>query len=612
MRIAIVAALLVCLTPLLAAAAPPGAADRTQFVRFADFGTEKDFDAAAEIYFPPAPENYWLWGNKKDPAQFIRYESPTSFYWVTKPRHAENFIAARVLFSYYSAKLRIKALPSPAPGFLAIRFKDNLLQPTSVQLQTGHDWKLLGEIGGKFDHQWKTAVLAFPTPLAHTDAGTYVVRIGRGDYGDLRGDLPITWVGLATKDPAVPPPTPGFWPDKLPSRFADLGHTLEYIPGRGPTFIAGVMVKGMRTGSWTQFARDHVNAIILQGWETQWKRGWEVYANGRYNDRVRAGFPDWMDQCARNKLLCSSQFFTDTRSYWIEHQYTNEDNALDAMSDVMKFNHNSPGNLGWYLKDEADHNDATWGAPPEFILQLYNLEKKADPERPAIVLFQGWKPDAFRAYDGAFDIAAFDVYPLGVGRPITDISERIENMRKEVGPTKALWAVVEGHEGEHVRNTGKRLTAAETLAQGYLCLTHDINGVIYFVDNEAEYIDVGEMPEPWEGMKQFFAEVNGPDGLGSWLLPSATTVARTGQAGSDGVDADAVHFIHKRLPSGVNLVIALNTRNATIEDVTFTLDGLQPAGEVGVRFEERTLRANPQGKLVDSFRPYERHIYQWK
>jgi hypothetical protein len=444
-RWGLVIAGIVAALSLAAAYALDGGVDRTQFHYFTDFGTEDDYNTLKDIYFPPAPENYWLWGDR-DAKEFIRYETPERFYWVTKPKALGNYVTARVIKSYYSAKIFIRALPSATNGFLLIRFKDNLVQPTSVEVLTKNDWKLLGQIGGQFDHQWKTAKLAFNSRTALDDAGHYAVRFGRGDYGDLRGDLPIDWVGVTTKDMPAPAPSPGFWPAKQPSRFA-IGKTMEYVPGQGPNFIAGVLVKGMRVNSWKQFAKDHVNAIILQGWETQWKRQWEIYTDGKYQDRVRAGFPDWLEVCAQNKLLCTSQFFTDTRSYWIERQYRSEEAALDTMYEVMKFNKGHPGNLGWFLKDEADHNDSTWGAPPEFILQLYNLQKKADPDRPAFVLFQGWKPGAYRMYDGAYDVAAFDVYPLGAGREVTEIADRIERMREEVGPDKGLWAVIEGHDG---------------------------------------------------------------------------------------------------------------------------------------------------------------------
>ncbi|NLH48884.1 MAG: hypothetical protein GX444_09810 [Myxococcales bacterium] len=591
---------------------PDGGVDRSAFVRFADFGTPNDYNPQLDVYFPPAPENYFLWGDR-DANQFIRYEKPDRFYWVTQPRQPASFTNARVLSSFYSAKVRIRVLPTPAAGaVIAVRYKDNLLQPTSLEVLGKNDeFQLLGRFGGQFDHQWKVAKFPFDTRRGKDDKGTYVIRIGRGDYGDLRGDLPIDWVGLAMKDFNAPPSTPGFWPAKLPSKFADLGRTQEYIPGAGPKFLAGILVKGMRKDSWHYYAQNHVNALIFQGWETAWRRLWEGYSDGLYNDRIRYGFPDWNEACAENKLLCTSQFFTDTRSYWIERQYHGEEAALDTMYEIMKFNKNAAGNLCWYLKDEADHNDPTWGSPPEFVLQLYNLQKKADPDRAAAVLFQGWRPGGFAMYDGAFDIAAFDVYPLGSGRQVTEISERIERMRSEVGPTKALWAVVEAHEGEHVKKFGRQLTQAEVLAQGYLCLAHDIQGVFYYIDNEAAYIDVDKMPGPWAGMKQFFAETNGPGGLAGWFIPGPQTVARTGfENNAVDADSDAIHFVYKRKPTGEHLLLAVNTRNVEKEGVTFAIKDLPAGATVKVLFENRSLPAGG-GKLIDSFPAFGRHVYVW-
>lgn len=597
---------------LMAATAPDGGVVREGFIRFADLGTADDYNPENGVFFPKAPENYWLWG-MRDASEYIHYENDKQFYWVTTPRNPERYTNSRVLKNNYSAKLRIKALDKPAPhGVLAIRFKDNLLQPTSVEVMDDKGWRLLGKLGGAFDHAWKVATFDFDSAKAIDDGGSYVVRLGRGDFGDLRGDLPIDWVGLSVQRVPVPPPTPGFWPAKTPSRFARLSQTMEYVPGEGPTLLAGVLVKGMRRGTWKRYHETHVNAVIFQGWETFWKRHWEQYRSGNYQDRIRYGFPDFVEACAEEKLLCTSQFFTDTRSYWIKRQYGGEEAALDTLYEVMKFNKNAKGNLGWYLKDEADHNDSTWGSPPEFILQLHNLAKKADPDRPTIVLFQGWKADSFKMYDNAFDVAAFDVYPLGAGRRVTEISDRIERMRQEVGPGKALWAVIEAHEGEHVQKLGRQLTAAETLVQGYLCLAHDVHGVFYYIGNEATYIDFEDMPGPAAGMKQFFKEVNGPGGLAPWFYPGVTTMARTGVKSTiTDVDSDAIHFIYKRKASGENLFIAVNTGAAPKDDITMTISGLGIGGAARVLFENRTLPIGADHTITDSFGPYERHVYVW-
>lgn len=607
--------LVLLLLPLVAIAADyqvDGGVDRAQFVRFADFGATTDFEANMQIYFPKPPENYELWG-MTNAKTYIRYENPKRFYWVTKPSNPAKYTTARVIKSFYAAKVRLAPVANArGRGTLAVRYKDNLLAPVSVLMHTKKGWTQIGALGGKFDHAWKVAALPFDFAAAALESGTWLVQIGSGAYGDLRGDLPIDWVGLAVNKPSLPGPTPGFWPTPAPSRFPNLAKTQSYAPDQDPVFVAGVLVKGMRAGSWKTFADNHANAIIYQGWQTQWKRKWEIYGSGKYQDRVRAGFPDWMEECAKNKQLCTSQFFTDTRSYFIERQYGNEYEALDTLSEVMKFNANAAGNLCWYLKDEADHNDESWGSPPEFLLQLWNRQKHSDPKRPAAILFQGWKPGSFAVYKDMLDIAAFDVYPLGAGRKSTEISDRIERMRAEVGPDKALWAVIEAHEGEHVRKLGRQLTKEETLVQGYLCLAHDIHGVFYYIGNEASYIDVEEMPGPWAGMKQFFAEVNGEGGIAPWFLPGAHTVARTGVPSKRAaVDDPAIHFIYKRDANNRPLLVAVNTSRHAKRDVEFVIADLPALTGVKVMFEKRALTAKNNGSLGDSFKPYERHVYRW-
>ena len=102
--------------PLVAVAADyavDGGVDRAQFVRFNDFGATTDFEANMPVYFPKPPENYELWGMKD--GAYVRYENPKRFYWVTKPSNPGAYTTARVIKSYYAAKVRLAPVAGARP-----------------------------------------------------------------------------------------------------------------------------------------------------------------------------------------------------------------------------------------------------------------------------------------------------------------------------------------------------------------------------------------------------------------------------------------------------------------------------------------------------------------
>ncbi|MCB9475972.1 MAG: hypothetical protein H6685_03815 [Deltaproteobacteria bacterium] len=574
----------------------------------ADFGTAEDFNAERPIYFPK-DKNYWLWGMEK-PAEYIQYENEKEFYWATVPRKPEKYVGARVLKSHHVARLHAKMIPGATTLRLAIRYKDNLLSPVTVWALGKDDEKSkIGELGGKFDHQWKTEVLAVSVGALSVEDGTVAFQIGNKDYGDLTGDLPIDSVGFADTTLAAEPPQAGYWPKQPPSKFADIGKTLVYEPGDKPTFVAGVMTKSMRVGTWKEFAAAGCNHIDLQAWEFNWSRQWDIYADENYSDRVRFGFPDWNDACKDAGVGCSVQFFTDTRAWWIQNDYHGEAEVIDKIGQVVQMNKTTKANRVWYPVDEPDHDDVTWGAPLEFTMAVSQRIRREDPDTPIFINFQAWKPGIFKLYEEAYDVAAFDVYPLGVGRSPLEIVNRMEAMNRQLGDRKGKWAIVEAHEGDHVNRFGRQLTHQETLVQAYLAITHGAQGILYFVDKEGRYIDTTEMSEPWLGVKTFCSDItNEKTGIESFLVPPARTVDQMGEKGVVDTDNAAIHFLLKEKPNGERALIAVNARNALLTDVHITIKGLPADAVIERRFGPGAVRREGND-IIDDFNGYERHVY---
>ena len=590
-----------------ALAAPARAAEHSF-----DFGTPDDFKAENPVWLPPQPVNYWWWGNH-DPKTFIRYETADRFWWVTRPRgkDADAAISARVLKHRHFGFIRSKTLDGASTVHLSIRFKDNLLDPVTIWARGKSDWVPMGKLGGANDHRWKSWTGKVRAQDITTTGGYYEFRVSNQDYGDLMGDLPVDRVRVSDADFAPEADIAGFWPTPPPSKFADLGRTQRYRAGAKPMYVVGGMIKGARKTTWKEFRDAGANHVNLQSWEFNWRRKWEVYADERFTDRVRFGFGDWNDQCADAGVTCSAQFFTDSRSYWIESQYGGEENMLRALGEVVKFHKGTPANLVWYPKDEADHDDPTWGAPPEFVLQMTDVIRRNDPDTPVLLLFQGWKPRVYEIYRDGMDVAAFDVYPLGASPPrsVTEIADRVDDMRRQLGDSKALWAVVEAHDGEHVRESGRQLSAEQTSVQGWLALAHGAQGVIFFMDNEGRYLDATDMPGPWKGMSRFATEITNPkDGIESFLVPPARIVDIMGERGESRVWKPELHTTLRRRADGQTALIVVNTSPDPVPNARMWVKGLKEGTRVEVRFEKRGLAAEDE-VIVDSIDGYGRRVY---
>ncbi len=136
---------------------------------------------------------------------------------------------------------------------LSLRIKDDLIAPAPVFVWSGGDrWKQIGTIGGRNDHWWKTGAFRVGAADRRINNGTFVFKIGVNAYSpSIKGELNIDRIQLSTSEDRslFPADRAGLWPVGPKTKFADLGETMELIPGRGPLFLYGVY-----SGGWVQTA----------------------------------------------------------------------------------------------------------------------------------------------------------------------------------------------------------------------------------------------------------------------------------------------------------------------------------------------------------------------
>ncbi len=585
------------------AAQEPSAADAD---RFADLGGTEDGNKSADIYLAP---DWSFWGGGKNWDRFIRYENDEEFRWATTPRKKEKYISSRVQKSVYAGQIRIRAFAKkPAKVYLAIRYKDNLVSPAATYINKNGQLVSLGSFGGKLDRAWKTALFTVGADkLAATD-GYYRFQIGRSDYNGIEGDLPLDWVKLSTKPITPEPDKPGFYPKRVPSRFDNLAKTQIYSEGGKPLFPMGMCMLGLRTVTFDQLKKAHLNSLMLLGWELSFDSKRRVYSGDRYSDRLSAGVPDLIDMAERSGINLMPCPGTDTRSYWIQKQYGSEGKALTALERGFAKNSGAKSLLAWFIKDETDHDDDTWGSPEEFIQQVYNAQKRADPSKPTLVNFQGWKTGQYPRYMDAADIVAFDSYPIGRGDSGRAIAVYADRMRKEVKGKKALWAIVEAYDREHVAKIGRQMTKKETLVQAYIAIAHGMQGVFFFVGNSNPYIDLAEMTGPWGGITQAGSEFLGPQGIEYYLKAPAKPMHIADTDGKNLASEKEIHVGIFEGPDKSQMMVAANDCSDAIDDVTIKWPGLAAGRTIEVRFESRTI-TSLDGAVKDNFSDFGRHVY---
>jgi len=578
-------------------------ADGASLTRFHDFGNESDGDPGQEIRLIGGSG---VWGSA-DWKQYVRYEYPQKgMWWCTTPRRSQRKISARALRPAEGPELRVRAFdPPPSRLFVYLRFKDSLLSPVPVFALGGETWTPVGFLGGKGDHSWRTQMVAVDGKALAVQENAYRFRFGDPRQPGPAGDLALDYVRVLTAPIDIDPPAPGYFPQ------SDAKDVAAPLRVNGALFFpVGLMTKGVRADSWKVFSKAGLNTVSYLGWEPSWRSDWRVFPEGRYVDRVAAGLPEWLENCRANGLVYIPQFFTDTMSHFIRNQYNSEEDALRALADAMGTASGDRAILAWGLKVEADQTADALASPLEFIADLHRARRRADPSRPSLVMIRGDAAGSFAYWRRAADILGFVALPLGAGRPVSEIGDKADRARAELGDSFPVLAVVEAHVGEHRRRMGRQLTATEVTAQGYLAVCHGADGVLFLAEDEGRYIDPEQIKGPWEGIARFAREMTGPDGLSGVLLAPSKRVQTVGRPGPVRCEDPAIHFSLHDGTDGRRTLICCNASGDRHINVRLYVEGLDQGDSAIVVFENRAIAAG-DGFLMDHFDGYERHVYRF-
>ncbi|MFH0775298.1 MAG: hypothetical protein V2A53_07415 [bacterium] len=495
-----------------------------------------------------------------------------------------------------------------------------------------------GNIGGSFDHKWKTIQFEIATnTIMATDfddkKNIFKFKIGYWYYSDyILGELPIDKVKLSTGSDTLEfeEDADGFWSESPDSKFSNLSSTCEYIPGEGAFFPYGmdsgpqlIYDNGTGTKDDYQIIEDNnLNCRVLGGtFYLNWYSAWSEYPSQYTWDDpgiwTEAGFDEHLSMAKAHNLKIIPDFLDDTRSGQIAYRHGSEEACLDYLQQVMYDHKDDPNILFWWLKDEWDHEYDTFGSPHLFVHQVSQRQRLADPNRPGFLLgmgFMGLTEWKIMAEDA--DVLSCDQYPSdykNVEKGLAMQAQRLDEMRKAVGNTRPL--IMTGEFPGYPPLLGRIYTKDEIIAQVYTSITHGAVGFLYFAfahPADQQYDQYGGLKDVWDGVKQGGYELlKAPDKLADVILPPSITLDIMGEKGMATTTTQNMHCIYKQKQNGDKYLITLNAGSTTQNNVSWKLSDLAGTASktLVVLFETRTVTAI-NGTFTDTYKGYERHVYK--
>lgn len=339
----------------------------------------------------------------------------------------------------------------------------------------------------------------------------------------------------------------------------------------------------------------------------------------QWDQEAMAREQQWMDAAAEHGLLCWT-FLRELGSIGPDQP---ERQAL--LRRVVTRFRDHPGLGFWKGEDEP-----AWGSKPvEAVERAYRLIKQLDPDHP-VQLTQAPRNtvEELRAYNGACDITACDIYPIsyppGVhsllpNKEISMVGDYTRTMMEVAQGTKPVWMVLQIAFSGTVKpdKTLRMPTFAQERFMAYQAIINGARGLVFFGGNltRAMAAEDAKLGWNWRFWNRVLRPLMDEIGRHSPLHPALVApdakralAVEMKQARGGEWSPGQVEFCVRETPD-VLYVLACKREGPTVQ-VEFS--GL-PAdcGTAEVLYEEpRTVQAR-DGKFTDWFAPCDVHVYRF-
>ena len=287
--------------------------------------------------------------------------------------------------------------------------------------------------------------------------------------------------------------------------------------------------------------------------------------------------------------------------------------------------------IGWMHGDEPDNAQSivdpetgkrSYGGPvpPPRIVEDYQRLKQKEPTRPVLLnLGQGVANDEWRGrgsgahisdyltYVQGADVVSFDVYPVvGIRKPDGEnylwyVAKGVSRLAEWTQGNKILWNCIEC---THISNPDKKATPHQVRAEAWMSLIHGSTGLIWFVHQfQPQFREAALLDDP-----EMLAAVTQINHQIHELAPVLNSPTVEGAASVSTSNPDVPVAIMVKRHAGATYLFSVGMRNGPTT-AAFGLTDIPDATSVQVLGENRQLRLQ-DGQFIDSFAPYDVHLYR--
>jgi hypothetical protein len=271
---------------------------------------------------------------------------------------------------------------------------------------------------------------------------------------------------------------------------------------------------------------------------------------------------------------------------------------IDTLTHKVNTFKGHPAIISWYVNDERGLEHL-----PE-LEAVYKKIKELDKNHP--VWSVHWDINWLLPEAHTTDMLGMDTYPVA-HLPITEVS-RVADAAAQVGAQtgKPFWLVPQifswtDHPGDFRAATGRPPTKAEMRAMSYLAVNHGAKGLIYYsyfnIRDDADYAT------RWPQIKEVASEI---DSLRSVLLSIKETNKNDVVCNNRNIDFKLMR------QGNAYYLLMVNTKKNNITGVSFKIKLEKKPTVIDTLFESGRQIPIINGKVTDSFGPYEVHVYKWK
>lgn len=295
----------------------------------------------------------------------------------------------------------------------------------------------------------------------------------------------------------------------------------------------------------------------------------------------------YMDRCAQIGMKVHYNLLSVTGGGGVGSRiegFTEQEKNDLLLNEINAFR-DHPALLAWYIADEPTGNNM----PPDSLLKIYKIIRKADPWHPVSVVFMAPFMSS-KKYSDCLDIVMADPYPVP-DIPVGMVGDAAASLAAEFRGRKPVWIVPQAFGGGEW--WGREPTLQEMRAMTYQSIIKGARGIQYFIRQGLNFFP--KSTSAWGECGRMAVEIAE---LTPWLLSDEeNTEVRS--ATRDVMVTSAVH-------DGQLMIMAANKANSP-QSAGYSITKLL-SGKAKVIFENRSVTVS-NGYFSDHLSAFGTQVY---